>query len=147
MMELKDVRHLAIEIKGDDYYEEFRLLKSDMEFFNMYIQRNKQSNFSFILIPTQFSYYKPFKDVYEAFALGEGYLEEVYFIYTVLKSIILDVYNETNKISNDVIKEFNLFMKHDLELDMCDYVSGFVGCSHGTQGTLKRIYDILHDGG
>ena len=43
-MSYEEVRRNAIQVKGvDQYYEELRLLKEDLQFFSLYISRNMPS--------------------------------------------------------------------------------------------------------
>lgn len=144
-MTYNDVRHIAIREKGDDYYEELRLLESDLDFFNMYIQRNKKSNFSFMLIPCQLSTYVAFRDIYAVYGYYRDRLEETFATYTVLKEIILDVYNETNRFDMSTIKQFVEYMRDELNLDLFNYVQYFVGCSHGVSGTIDKIWSIISE--
>lgn len=143
-MDLNDIRHFAIGIKGDDYYEEYRLLKEDLDFFNIYINRNKKSAFSFTLIPCQSSTYTAFKSIYEAFGLYNQELENAYAVYTVMKYIIVSIYDREYDFNNSQIKEFARYIKSDLNLDIEDYVGCFVGCGHGVADTKKKLYEIIH---
>lgn len=143
-MDLDDIRHFAIGIKGDDYYEEYRLLKEDLDYFTMYINRNRKSAFSFILIPCQSSTYTAFKSIYEAFGLYSQELENAYAIYTVMKAIIVSIYNREHDFNNSQIKEFAKYIKNDLSLDVEDYVGCFVGCGQGSADTKKKLNEIIH---
>ena len=143
-MEIRDVEHLARTIKGDAYYEEIRLLKDDIDFFSAYIRRNGKSNFSFYLIPCQLSTYQAFKDIYEAFGLYSSCIEDTYAVYTVMKEIIIDTYEQTMKFNSVQIREFAEYLKHDFELNILDYVYCFVGCSRGVAETKKMLYDMIN---
>ena len=145
-MDLNDIRHFAIGIKGDDYYEEYRLLKEDLDYFTVYINRNRKSAFSFTLIPCQSSTYTAFKDIYEAFGLYNQDLENAYAIYTVMKAIIISIYNREHDFNNSQIKEFAKYIKDDLNLDIEEYVVCFVGCGHGVADTKKKLHEIIHSG-
>jgi hypothetical protein len=143
-MKLYDVEHIARTINGDAYYEEIRMLKDDIEFFSAYVRRNRKSNFSFILIPCQQSTYTAFKDIYEAFGLNSLYIDNAYAIYTVMKAIIIDTYEQTMKFNSGQIREFAEYLNNDFEMNIEDYVGCFVGCSYGVKETKKMLYDMIN---
>lgn len=142
-MTIRELRHIAIKIKGDAYYEELRLLNDDIEFFSSYIRRNKKSNFGFVLIPCQQSTYEVFKDILESCGeLLSHDIEDSYAIYTVMRSIINDLQNETGIYTPDEIRHLSEFLKHDYDLKVEDYVQCFVGCSRGVISVKQRLYEI-----
>ena len=149
-MSYEDVRRNAILVKGvDQYYEELRLLKEDLQFFSLYISRNRKSSFYFRIVPCQLDG-MVFNDIYRAYGFCELYIERVYATFTLMKSIVFDVYNnvchdEERHIYDDVIIVFNEYLKDKLELDLYDYVRSFVGSDSGTTATIKRISEILKD--
>ena len=143
-MKFHDVEHIARTIKGDAYYEEIRLLKDDIYFFSAYIRRNRKSNFSFYLIPCQQSTYRAFKDIYETFSLNSSYIDNAYAVYTVMKAIIIDTYEQTMKFNSGQIREFAEFLNHDFDMDLEDYVGCFVGCSNGITETKKILHDMMN---
>ena len=126
-MKFEDVRHLVLRGMGeysDEYYKEFHELEEDMDFFNMYLQRNKKCDtFHYTIIPC----------------------EETYTIFKALKLIVLDVYNETNKFTHDETRNFVDYFKKELELDVVDYAYCFVGCSHGTAATVAKLQEIIEE--
>lgn len=143
-MNIEKVKHIAISIKGvDDFYKESKLLKEDMAFFKMYTDRNKKSDFRFVLIPCQQGAYKAFRDIFEAYSLSDTFLEDAFAVYTVMKDIILDVYDQNMKYTSGEIREFALYLKSDFNLNLEDYVGDFVGCSHGIVFTNKLLYEII----
>ena len=150
-MKTEEIQHHAIMSKGvDAYYEELRLLKEDLQFFRMYISRNRKSAFGFQIIPCQMCGYA-FHDIYRYYCgFSDSFIEDAYAIYTLLKAIIINIYNvdcgeEPQLFEDDVIRRFYEFMKDDLELDMLYYVSSFIGCGHGSAGTRKRRAEIISD--
>lgn len=149
-MSYEDVRRNAILVKGvEKYYEELRLLKEDLQFFSLYISRNRKSSFYFRIVPCQLDG-MTFNDIYRAYGFCELYIEQVYATFTLMKSIVFDVYNnvchdEERHIYDDIIIMFNEYLKYELELDLYDYVRSFVGSDSGTTATIKRISEILKD--
>lgn len=147
-MSYEEVRSNAIQVKGvDQYYEELRLLEEDLQFFRLYISRNKKSAYNFQILPVQMCGYA-FHDIYRLYGFSDSYIEEVFAIFTLMKAIVSDVYNnvcndEECHIRDDVIAGFNEYLKDELELDLRDYVHSFVGSSSRTTATRKRITEIL----
>ena len=85
-MNIEKVKHIAISIKGvDEFYKESKLLKEDMTFFKLYTDRNRKSDFRFVLIPCQNGAYKAFRDIFEAYSLSDTFLEDAFAVYTVMK--------------------------------------------------------------
>ena len=64
-MDIKNIISLAKHAKGvDGYYESFRLLQSDLDFFKMYLTRERKSNeFWFKVVPVGFGTVKVFDDI------------------------------------------------------------------------------------
>ena len=143
-MNMTEIAELARRIKGTyNYYKELKQLKSDMDFFKMYIERNKQSKFDFILIPRSGASCAPFKDIFEAYCLDSKYIESVFDVYVVMEAMIMSVYYKAGNFEDDKIKEFSEYMLDKLELCLSDYVHCFIGCSSGVDDTLKRLNDII----
>lgn len=147
-MKFEDVRHLVLRKMGEsgnEYYKEFQALEEDMDFFNLYLHRNKKCDtFHYKIIPCEnFVAFSAFIDIYKQY--GYGYLEETYTIFKALKLIVLDVYNETNKFTADEIRNFVDYFKKELELDVVDYVYCFIGCSRGTAGTVSKLQEIIEE--
>ena len=142
-MKFEDVRHLVLREYGDEYYNEFNKLEEDMDFFNLYLHRNKKCDtFHYTIIPCENCVaFSAFIDIYKQY--GYGYLEETYTIFKALKLIVLDVYNETNKFTHDEIRDFVEYFKNELELNVVDYAYCFIGCSHGTAATVAKIQSII----
>lgn len=142
-MSYEDVRRNAILVKGvDQYYEELRLLKEDLQFFSLYISRNRKSSFYFRVVPFQLDG-MAFNDIYRAYGFCELYIERVYATFTVMKESIMDAYYESGKYDDDTVRSFYMYLKNELDLDMLDYISGFIGCSSGSEETIAHICKIL----
>ena len=146
-MTIKDIMRLAQHAKGiDEYYETFRLLQSDLDFFKMYLARDKKSpGFWFKVVPVGLGTIKAFEDIMKAYGLSDSYLEEEYAIYLLLKDIILDVYNNSDdrQYPDAVIYEFAIWLKKELGLYLSDYVIDFVGCSQGCLNTTSELSKII----
>ena len=143
-MDIKDVRNIAMNIKGEEYYGELNTLKDDLKFFQMFIRRNQNSKrFGFRIIPIEFPFTMSLPDIYKATGFYDENLEDTYAIFIVLKAIILDLYKETNIYTNEEINRFNAFLRNDYGLEMKDYIGDFVGCSHGCGGVAVKLMTIL----
>lgn len=143
-MDIKDVRNIAMNIKGEEYYGELNTLKDDLKFFQMFIRKNQKSTkFGFRIIPTEFSYTKSLSDIYEATGFYKDNIEDTYCIFILLKSIILDIYNKTNIYTNEEINKFNAFLRNDYGLEMKDYIGDFVNCSLGHSATKSKLLTII----
>ena len=146
-MTIKDIMRLAQHSKGiDEYYETFRLLQSDLDFFKMYLARDKKSpGFWFKVVPVGLGTVKAFEDIIRAYGLSDSYLEEEYAIYLLLKDIILDVYNNSDdrQYPDAVIYEFAVWLQKELGLSITYYVTDFVGCSQGCLNTTSELSKII----
>ena len=146
-MDIKNIISLAKHAKGvDAYYESFRLLQSDLDFFKMYLTRERKSNeFWFKVVPVGFGTVKVFDDIMKAYGLSDNYLEEEYAIYILLKDIILDIYNnpEERQYPNPVVCEFAVWLQKELGLSITHFVSDFINCSRGCAGTVSELSEII----
>lgn len=147
-MTTNDLKSLALKIVGSDtFYEDFRVLKEDIDFFHMYLKRNqKSSKFYFKVVPVGFGTIKVFEDVIKAYGLSDSFLEEEYTIYTLIKTVIIELSNMSrpNLITDEQIKEFSVWLYKELGLYISDYVSDFVGCSNSCTFVKNKLYDLLN---
>lgn len=144
-MNIDDIKYIArCEIMGyEEFDKEVKKIKEDVDFFNMYIWRYKTCDRSFTIIPCSASD-RAFIDIYNAFGFYSNCIEDVYAIYTVMKAIIVDVYERTKQFNSDQIREFAEYIKDDFDLNLRDYVTCFIGCSQGCSATMNDLCDILN---
>lgn len=142
-LNLSKVKSIAYKLCGDSYYEELRLLKEDISFFTMYMQRNKKSHFTFNLWVSQLGSYWAFDKLWRSCGYGESYIEDVYAIFEVLKRMIVSIYEGMDKFTDAEIKDFNDWLRYDYEYDLRDFVTDFVNCSIGVSETISKIKTIV----
>jgi hypothetical protein len=139
-MNLSKVKSIALKLCGEDnYYEELRLLKEDISFFTMYMQRNKKSHFTFNLRVSQLGSYWAFDKLWRSYEYGESYIEDVYAIFEVLKRMIVSIYEGAHTFTNAEIKEFNDWLRKNYDYDLRDFVTVFIGSSTGVAETINKI--------
>ena len=144
MMTISQVRHRVIQNTGDGYYETVKQLKEDLEFFSIYISRNKKTRLGFTLIPFAGGAFRCYKDVYGAYGYYPDCIENTYCICSLMDSIITDIYHESNGYTEEEIVDFAEFLKDEIGLKLEDYVSDFIGCSHGVASVRKKLCEILY---
>ena len=71
-------------------------------------------------------------------------VENTYCICSLMDSIFTDIYHESNGYTEEEIVGFAEFLKDELGLKLEDYVSDFIGCSHGVIGVRKKLCEILY---
>lgn len=145
-MNIDDIKYIArCEImEYEKFDKEVKKIKEDVDFFNMYIWRYKTCDRPFTILPCSASD-RAFIDIYNAFGFYSNYIEDVYAIYIVMKAIIEDIYDHTKQFNSDQIREFAEYIESDFNLNIRDYVTCFIGCSHGCSATMNDLCDILGD--
>ena len=133
-------------LKPDTYCKKYDALKSDVEFFRMYMERNKQSEFRFDLRISCGNSYKAFDDIWKKHGLpyvdSSGYLEDVFAEFTLLEMIITDIYKGTNIFTDAEIKHFIDYFEQDDDTYVKDYVSDFVDCYYDCLEVLQKLENI-----
>ena len=144
-MNIDDIKYIArCEImEYEKFDKEVKKIKEDVDFFDMYVRRNKTCDRPFIILPCSASD-KAFIDIYNAFGFYSEYIEDVYAIYVLMKAIIEDIYNQTMKFNSGHIREFAEYIESDFNLNIRDYVTCFIGCSQGCSATMNDLCDILN---
>lgn len=146
-MNVEDIKNIIINSKimeYDEFYKKVKQIKEDVDFFDMYIRRNKRCDRPFTILPCSASD-KAFIDIYNAFGFYSENIENVYAIYVLMKTIIEDIYDKTMKFNSNQIREFAEFIESDFNLNLKNYVTCFIGCSHGCSATMNDLCDILCD--
>ena len=145
-MNIEDIKNIITDSKIMEYsefYEKVKQIKEDVDFFDMYIRRNKRCGRSFTILPCSASD-RAFIDIYNAFGFYSENIEDVYAIYVLMKTIIEDIYDKTMKFNSDKIREFAEYIESDFNLNIRDYVTCFIGCSQGCSATMNDLCDILN---
>lgn len=143
MRDYKVVEKFLTEDEKDDAMVEARTLQDDIEFFMLYMKREKKSRFNFSL---QFSrgltnsffrdlwyrYYYMFKDdLY-------GMLKEYYAVYHAMH----DLDDSTNEYSDSDILELCNWFQNEYSMELVDYVGDFIGGSIGVTATKEKLMKI-----
>ena len=110
---------------GDEYYEQLNALESDVRFFLLYLERNKNSSFRFGLRISKDGSNKAFDDIWRVYRFCIENIQIVFSEFMLLKWIIEDIHSEKNTYTEEGITAFiTYFEEHDLVIN--DYVSDFV---------------------
>ena len=141
-MDKDDVKRIVYNHLKDDYYIKLRALENDIDFFLMYMERNKKSDFRFDLRISHNGSFKAFNDIWKKYGYHKSEVETAFSEYILLKFIIEDIYNNTSIYTDKEINDFfDYFEKYD-ETFIEDYIGDFVGCSSGCVGVSKKIEQI-----
>lgn len=130
-------------IGTDIYYQKLNALKEDVEFFTLYMKRNKKSDFNFDIRISYSCSFRAFNDIWKKYDYYQKNLEKAFSEFIMLKNIIEDMYNGTGIFTDAEIRDFiEYFQKYD-ETHICDYVGDFVGCSRGIANVEEQLNTIL----
>ena len=96
-MDKDDVKRIVYNHLKDDYYIKLRALENDIDFFLMYMERNKKSDFRFDLRISHNGSFKAFNDIWKKYGYHKSEVETAFSEYMLLKFIIEDIYNNAIK--------------------------------------------------
>lgn len=135
---------IARKVVGTDiYYQKLNALKEDVEFFTLYMKRNKKSDFDFNIRISYSCSFRAFNDIWKKYDYYQKNLETAFSEFIVLKSIIEDLYNGTGIYTDAEIREFiECFQKYN-EIHIYDYIGDFIGCSRGIADVEKQLSIIM----
>lgn len=135
---------IARKVVGTDiYYQKLNALKEDVEFFTLYMKRNKKSDFNFDIRISYSCSFKAFNDIWKKYDYYQKNLETAFSEFIVLKSIIEDLYNETGIYTDTEIREFIEYFQKYNETHICDYIGDFIGCSRGITDVERQLSIIM----
>ena len=126
----------------EEYFKELEALKEDISFFDMYMKRNKKSNANFAVRISYNCAFRTFDDIWKKYSYHKSDMEMVLSEFIVLKAIIQDIYEDTNRFTKNTKKEFIDYFEQYGETMVEDYVSEFIGCSRGCTAVLGKIQQI-----
>lgn len=130
-------------IGTDIYYQKLNALKEDVEFFTLYMKRNKKSDFNFNIRISYSCSFRAFNDIWKKYDYYQKNLEKAFSEFIMVKNIIEDIYNGTDIYTDTEIREFiEYFQRYD-ETHICDYVGDFIGCSRGIANVEDQLNTIL----
>ena len=130
-------------ISMDTYYQKLNALKEDVEFFTLFMKRNKKSDFDFNIRVTYSCSFKAFNDIWEKYDYYQKNLETAFSEFIVLKSIIEDLYNGTGIYTDAEIREFIEYFQKYNETHIYDYIGDFIGCSRGIADVERQLSIIM----
>lgn len=134
------VKKIVMDIKSiDKYYEELNMLKSDVEFFNLFMKREKKSKFEFTVKVGYGSSNKAFEGLWKRYGFSSSYLENVYVEFELIKMLINQIYDETGPLEEDKISDLIYYFEQYDDLNVEDYVGDFIGCSRGICDVIESI--------
>lgn len=124
----------------DEYFEKLFALQEDIEFFNLYMKRNKKSGYE-LVVKVKVSAGRVFDDVWRKYGYGtdENSIERTFAEITLLSVIFKDMYDGTDIYSDDEIRSFKFSFEMYEETKMEDYISDFIGGSSGCMNVAKQL--------
>lgn len=133
-------KKIVMDIKSiDKYYKELNMLKSDVEFFNLFMRREKKSKFEFTVKVGCGSSNKAFEGLWKRYGFSSSYLENVYVEFELIKMLINQIYDETGPLEEDKIPDLIYYFEQYDDLNVEDYVGDFIGCSRGICDVIENI--------
>ena len=138
-MDKNDVKRIVYGLLKEDYYKKLRALESDINFFSMYMERNKKSDFRFDLRISHEGSFKAFDVIWRKYGYHKDEIETAFSEYMLLRLIICDVYDETNIFTADEILTFIMYFERYEDTLVNDYVGDFIGCSHACHSVMDKI--------
>lgn len=138
----------------DEYYEERTALLSDIQFFNLFMKREKKSSFNFRVAVDQ-NFCTLFTDLWRRwgfFSDSEEIIETVLVEYLCLKKLIEDVLAEVSHHKNEeMLSEeemaylISYFERFD-DFSVSDYVIPFIQCASVCTVAQERIKELRNLG-
>lgn len=124
----------------EEYYKKLFALQEDIEFFNLYMKRNKKSEYG-LVVKVKIGAGRVFDDVWRKYGYGtdENSIERTFAEITLLSVIFKDMYDGTDIYSDDEIRSFKFSFEMYEETKMTDYISDFIGCSRGCMNVAKQF--------
>lgn len=130
-------------ITTDEYVEKLLTLQEDIEFFNLYMKRNKKSGYE-LAVKVKVSAGRVFDDVWRKYGYGTDTdsIERTFAETTLLSVIFKDMYDGTDIYSDNEIRSFKFSFEMYEETKMEDYISDFIDCSRGCMDVAKQLESL-----
>lgn len=142
-MTKSNITHIVYTLMKDEYYKQLRELENDIEFFLLYMERNKKSPFRFQLKISHASSFHAFDDIWKKYGYQKDEIETAFSEYMMLRLMIIDIYENTNIFKKDCIKEFITYFEQYEDTKILNYISDFIGCSRGCTAVARKIETLL----
>lgn len=137
-----ELRHLITKsgMTTDEYFEKLFALQEDIEFFNLYMKRNKKSGYE-LSVKVRVSAGCAFDDVWKKYGYGtdKDSIERTFAEITLLDAVFVDLNDGTDIYSDDEIRSFKSSFEMYDETKMEDYISDFIGCSHACMDVARQL--------
>lgn len=143
------VHFIATFYDSSKFWEEVRELQEDIEFFSLYIRRNKKSNFNLSLRSCNFKFFNALWQNY-GWSNDSSVVEWIYGLHIATKVIMnnfLATYNEIDRNNAILIprewvwKIMELVQSHE-ELNIADFVTDYIGCSTMCVNMKNALNDL-----
>ena len=121
-------------------------LKADLTFFEMYLERNKMSNFCFEVVPVPSNRIgKLMKRLYtESYTYMRNELHQMLCEVEIAKAIAWQLSGrEESGYADDDIKNAYKYFREMHEIDLLEYIGDFIGCSSTTEAACKKLKEIV----
>lgn len=145
-----------LEISSDEYWENLIDLEEDIEFFRMYMKRNKKSKFNFDLKVSCGTARNAFNDIWKkhGYSAKEEDIEDTFCEFVLIRSVIEDIAKRYEihatdfRYTRDEIKSIIVEFEQYDDTKLIDYVSDFEGCSLTAMcvnNTILELYKEIED--
>ena len=141
------LKYLSKEEKEKYIYSQMHLLREDLVFLKMLVNRNTKSIFGYDIIPNRGMCRNFLRELYLQYYYCNNEESDILLTeYEVVKKMfyIIDN-NEINDEEKTMIKEiYNYFSDH-YEMNISNYVDDFIGCSRGCCCASSIVENIVND--
>ena len=145
-MNKTDIYRFLSNEERENLYTQADKLKADLTFFEMYLARNKISNFSFEIIPVlSFQSGNLMKKLYmDSYTYLRDKFHEMLFEIEIVKKLAWQLSEQGEvKYSEPDIKDIYKYFKDLHEVDLVEYIGDFIGCSHTTEAACKKLKEVI----
>ena len=150
------VHFIATYYDSSKFWKEVRELQEDIEFFSLYIRRNKKSNFNLSLRSCNFKFFNALWQNY-GWSNDSSVVEWIYGLHIATKVIMnnfLAPYDEIDRnnailIPREWVWKIMELVQSQEELNIADFVTDYIGCSSmciAMKNALNNLY-IEYSGG
>lgn len=147
------MKNIAVRQCGstNKYYEDLHNLISDVQFFDMYIQRNKKSNFNLSVSIEQsgtFSLFEERRKIWGKYDVSEDILETVYVECLCIQKLVNDLKSENKDVNSLTADEKTMlvsYFEYESEVNLTDYVDMLTENQEVFNHVIGQIAKIRED--
>ena len=150
------VHFIATFYDSSKFWEEVRELQEDIEFFSLYMRRNKKSNFNLSLRSYNFKFFNALWQNY-GWSEDSSVVEWIYGLHIATKVIMnnfLATYDEIDRnnailIPREWVWKITELVQSQEDLNIADFVTDYIGCSRMCVDMKNALNDLYaeHSGG